>query len=103
MGHRLEFLSTCPPIFLARYFLRLPAWFQGSFTGVVSDPSGSQVPDALSGPPRILSQCIPQDRHQHGSGRPDNDGAQFGGQPGRVFKSVTNQLRLCIFQGEARQ
>jgi hypothetical protein len=106
MGNRLGFLTACLLIFLASCFLPLPArgqQFQGSITGAVTAPSGSQIPDALSGTHHALSQCTPQDRFPNESGRADNDGAQFGGRSRRVIESGTNQLWLCIFQGEARQ
>src|ERR1039458_1953328 len=67
MGNRLGFLTACLLIFLASCFLPLPArgqQFQGSITGAVTAPSGSQIPDALSGTHHALSQCTPQDRFQ---------------------------------------
>ncbi len=49
MGNRPGFLTDCLLIFLAGCFLSLPAWgqqFRGSITGVVTDLSGSLIPDA---------------------------------------------------------
>ena len=102
MGHRLGFLTACPPIFLASSFLRLPACgqhFQGSIAGAANAPSGSQVPDTLSGTHHTLSQCTAQGRLPHGDGRPDNDGAQFGGRPRRVIKWGKSALALHHSEG----